>query len=147
MQHSETATSGLLIFAVRTCIDRRSLVTHQRRRVWSRHSWTVPISPKRISLPTSPGRAFDMPGRPSARVNQSIFKEADLSGTSLFRASAVKTEFTDARLAGQRGAILADRCPGLLQSLRAAGDPNSERVAELIEELTELLAKDVGKST
>ncbi|MGH3888424.1 MAG: pentapeptide repeat-containing protein [Pseudonocardiaceae bacterium] len=82
-----------------------------------------------------------------ARVNQSTFKDTDLSGTSLFRASAVKTEFTGARLAGQRGAILADRCPGLLQSLRAAGDPNSERVAELVEELTELLARDPGKST
>lgn len=82
-----------------------------------------------------------------ARVNQSIFKDADLSGTSLFRASAVKTEFTGARLAGQRGAILADRCPGLLQSLQAAGDPSSERVAALVEELTELLARDVGKST
>lgn len=82
-----------------------------------------------------------------ARVNQSIFTDADLRGTSLFRASAVKTEFTGARLAGQRGAILADRCPGLLQSLQAAGDPNSERVAKLVEELTDLLTRDVGKST
>ncbi|MGH3771261.1 MAG: pentapeptide repeat-containing protein [Pseudonocardiaceae bacterium] len=82
-----------------------------------------------------------------ARLNQSIFNDADLSGTSLFRASAVKIEFTGARLAGQRGAILADRCPDLPQSLQTAGDPNNERVAELVEELTELLARDAGKST
>lgn len=82
-----------------------------------------------------------------ARVNQSIFNGADLRGTSLFRASAVKTEFNEAEMGGQRGAIFADRCPGLLSALHAAGDPNSRRLAKLVEELTELLDGDPGKST
>jgi uncharacterized protein YjbI with pentapeptide repeats len=82
-----------------------------------------------------------------ARVNQSIFDNADLRGTSLFHASAVKTDFTGARLGGQRGVIFADRCPGLPEALGHGGDPDNKRVAELVEELTALLARDSGKST
>lgn len=82
-----------------------------------------------------------------ARVNQSIFNEADLRGTSLFRASAVKAEFNNTKVGGQRGAIFADRSPGLLAALHASGDPDSQRVAKLVEELTELLNGDSGKST
>jgi uncharacterized protein YjbI with pentapeptide repeats len=82
-----------------------------------------------------------------ARVNQSTFAGADLSGTSLYRASAVKTDFTGARLAGQRGVLLADRCVELVTALRASGDPASSAVAQRVEELRELLARDTGKST
>ena len=49
-----------------------------------------------------------------ARVNQSIFNGADLRGTSLYRASAVKTEFNGAEMGGQRGVMFADHCSGLL---------------------------------
>ncbi|MGH3907566.1 MAG: pentapeptide repeat-containing protein [Pseudonocardiaceae bacterium] len=82
-----------------------------------------------------------------ARVNQAIFERADLRGTSLFRASAVKTEFTGARLGGQYGVVFADRCPGLLDALHESADPASKRVAELVEELSELLTRDAGMST
>jgi uncharacterized protein YjbI with pentapeptide repeats len=82
-----------------------------------------------------------------ARVNQSVFADADLRGTSLFHASAVKTDFTGARLGGQRGAIFADRCRGLPEALGRGKDPDSKRIAELIEELTALLARDSRKST
>ena len=82
-----------------------------------------------------------------ARLNQSIFDGADLQGTGLFRASAVKVEFAGTRMGGQQGAIFADRCPGLLDALRAAMDPGNKRLAELVEELTELLNRDSGKST
>jgi uncharacterized protein YjbI with pentapeptide repeats len=82
-----------------------------------------------------------------ARVNQSIFVNADLRGTSLFHASAVKTDFTGARLGGQRGAIFADRCPGLSEALGQSEDPGNNRVAALVEELTALLARDSRKST
>jgi uncharacterized protein YjbI with pentapeptide repeats len=82
-----------------------------------------------------------------ARVNQSIFDGANLRGTSLFRSSAVKTSFVGAAMSGQRGAIFADRCAGLVSALRASNDPDSHRVAKLVEELTELLHGDSGKST
>ncbi|MGH3922903.1 MAG: pentapeptide repeat-containing protein [Pseudonocardiaceae bacterium] len=82
-----------------------------------------------------------------ARVNQSIFDGANLSGTSLFHASAVKTIFTGAQLSGQRGAMFADRCPGLVPALRGSGDTDSERVAEWVEEFGQLLRNDLGKST
>lgn len=82
-----------------------------------------------------------------ARINQSIFDQADLRGTSLFRASAVKTEFNGARLGGQHGSLLADRCIGLAEALRVSKDPRTAGMAEAIEELAELLARDPGKST
>jgi len=82
-----------------------------------------------------------------ARLNQALLNEADLRGTNMFRASAVKTEFVDAQLGGQRGAIFADRCPGLLDALMSSPDPG---LAPLINSLTELgavLTSDRGKST
>lgn len=82
-----------------------------------------------------------------ARVNQSRFDGADLRGTSLFRASAVKTDFTDAKLGGQRGLLLADRAAGLLDALRASDDPDAKTVAESLDRLYVLLADDRGKST
>ncbi|MFD7022063.1 pentapeptide repeat-containing protein [Promicromonospora sukumoe] len=81
-----------------------------------------------------------------ARINQSIFADADLRGTSLFRASAVKTDFTSSRLGGQRGLLFADRCAGLAAALGDA-DPGAKRVGELVDDLTSLLAHDTGKST
>lgn len=82
-----------------------------------------------------------------ARINQSIFNDADLRGASLFRSSAVKTEFTDAQVGGQGGVLFADRCPGLVAALLAAPDPDSQRLAQLVEELTDLLNSDRGQST
>lgn len=82
-----------------------------------------------------------------ARVNQSDFSGADLAGTSLFRASAVKTVFTGARLGGQRGMMLADRCPGLADALLDSDDESSVRAGELIGQLGALLARDAGEST
>ncbi|WP_345442141.1 pentapeptide repeat-containing protein [Actinoallomurus vinaceus] len=82
-----------------------------------------------------------------ARINQSVFDGADLRGTLLFRASAVKTEFNGAQLGGQRGGLLADRCIGLAEALRGSKDPEAAGVADAIEELAALLARDPGKST
>lgn len=83
-----------------------------------------------------------------ARLNQSILNRADARGTGMFRASAVKTEFVDTQLGGQRGAIFADRCPGLLEALASSCDPG---VAPLIDwlssDLSGALARDRGKST
>jgi uncharacterized protein YjbI with pentapeptide repeats len=83
-----------------------------------------------------------------ARLNQSILNGADARGTSMFRASAIKTEFVGTRLGGQRGAILADRCPGLLDALAKSDDPG---VAALLEWLSSdfngAMARDRGKST
>lgn len=82
-----------------------------------------------------------------ARINQSVFVRADLRGTSLYRASAVKTDFTGAQLGGQQGAPFADRCKGLADALRTSRDPAAAEMAEMIEELGSLLAEDPGKST
>ncbi|MCD0453249.1 pentapeptide repeat-containing protein [Actinocorallia sp. API 0066] len=82
-----------------------------------------------------------------ARINQSIFDGADLRGTSLYRASAVKTNFSGARLGGQRGALLTDRCVGLVEALRASKDPDVAELADEVEALASLLARDPGKST
>ena len=82
-----------------------------------------------------------------ARVNQSIFANADLAGTSLFHASAVKTDFTGARLDGQRGLLFADRCPGLIEALSGGESDQDARIAELVAELGQLLSRDSGKST
>jgi uncharacterized protein YjbI with pentapeptide repeats len=82
-----------------------------------------------------------------ARLNQSTFTKADLAGTSLFHASAVKTVFTDTRVSGQRGLLFADRCPGLIDALTSGSDDKAEHIARLVQALGELLDRDTGKST
>lgn len=82
-----------------------------------------------------------------ARVNQSIFAGADLTGLNMFRASAVKTDFTDARLTGTLGYVFTDRRPGLSASLSNSDDSESGRVAEFITDLEKLLDSDTRKST
>ncbi|MBF6216205.1 pentapeptide repeat-containing protein [Nocardia puris] len=82
-----------------------------------------------------------------ARVNQSIFSDADLSGLSMFRASAVKTDFTSARVTGTLGLMFADRCIGLSAALDASVDPESLRIAKFITDFDGLIASDNRKST
>ncbi|WP_159460338.1 pentapeptide repeat-containing protein [Tistlia consotensis] len=56
-----------------------------------------------------------------ARLNQCSLRQADLSGAGLYEASMVKTDCTDARLAGISAPVFADRAPGLVAALEAAG--------------------------
>jgi uncharacterized protein YjbI with pentapeptide repeats len=57
-----------------------------------------------------------------ARLNQSILCGTDLRGISLFDASLVKTDFSDACLSVLRPPFFADRCPGLTDALGVADD-------------------------
>jgi uncharacterized protein YjbI with pentapeptide repeats len=82
-----------------------------------------------------------------ARVNQSIFAGADLAGLSLFRASAVKTDFTTARVSGTLGLFFADRCPGLSAALHESDDPEVQRIATFVTDLEALIGSDTRKST
>ncbi|MET8779033.1 pentapeptide repeat-containing protein [Nocardia sp. NPDC004654] len=82
-----------------------------------------------------------------ARVNQSIFSGADLSGLSMFRASAVKTDFTRAQVSGTLGLMFADRCTGLLAALAASDDPESLRLTKFVNDFEALIASDTRKST
>ncbi|WP_191094386.1 pentapeptide repeat-containing protein [Nocardia colli] len=82
-----------------------------------------------------------------ARVNQSIFRRANLLGISLFRASAVKTDFTGARVSGTLGLIFADRCLGLPEALRGVEDPEADRIVGFVGDLQQLIGRDTRKST
>ncbi len=82
-----------------------------------------------------------------ARLNQAIFRDAQLEGTSLFRASAVKTDFNGASLGGQRGGLFADRAAGLAEALRDSTDLGAQDLARFVAGLTALLERDSGKST
>ncbi|WP_327116590.1 pentapeptide repeat-containing protein [Nocardia sp. NBC_01730] len=82
-----------------------------------------------------------------ARVNQSLFNGADLVGLGMFRASAVKTDFTAARVSSTLGLFFADRCPGLLAALHESDDPESRRIARFVTEFEELIGSDTRKST
>lgn len=57
-----------------------------------------------------------------ARLNQSILRGADLRGISLFDASLVKTDFSEARLSVLCPPFFADRCTGLGDALAVADD-------------------------
>lgn len=83
-----------------------------------------------------------------ARLNQSILNGADARGTGMFRASAVKTEFVEAQLGGQRGAIFADRCPGLLEALANSEDPGTAPLHDwLSSDFSGAMARDRVTST
>jgi uncharacterized protein YjbI with pentapeptide repeats len=67
-----------------------------------------------------------------ARLNQSILRDADLRGISLYDASLVKTDFSDARLSALRPPFFADRCAGLIDALAVADDATAiEFLAQL----------------
>ncbi|MFB8281166.1 pentapeptide repeat-containing protein [Nocardia colli] len=82
-----------------------------------------------------------------ARVNQSVFADADLVGLGMFRASAVKTDFTTARVSGTLGTLFADRCAGLYAALDNSDDPNAARIARFVAALEELISGDGKRST
>ena len=81
-----------------------------------------------------------------ARLNQSVFDKGDLRGCGMYQASMVKTSFTRCSMQGVTGPFFADRCPGLLDSLK---DNNSDPVplADLTNSLQSLLRSFQGGST
>jgi uncharacterized protein YjbI with pentapeptide repeats len=79
-----------------------------------------------------------------ARLNQSVLRDADLRGISLFDASLVKTDFSGARLSVLRPPFFADRCPGLYEAVDVAGDTAA---AEFLDQLSSTLRHGVSTST
>ena len=83
-----------------------------------------------------------------ARLNQCNMRAADLSGVSIYEASLVKTDFTDARLVGIEPPFFADRCPGLLAALEASAAPEAlARVVSFLSRLEQLLRDSPKEST
>jgi uncharacterized protein YjbI with pentapeptide repeats len=81
------------------------------------------------------------------RLSQSVLAGADLSGTHLFQCTAIKSDFTGARLAGVRPPLLADRCAGLDEALRSAVDPDAAALAAQVDDLRAALTKHDQRST
>ena len=79
-----------------------------------------------------------------ARLNQSVLRDADLRGISLFDASLVKTDFSRARLSELRPPFFADRCPGLKEAVAVADDTTA---AEFLDRLGIALRHGVSTST
>ena len=79
-----------------------------------------------------------------ARLNQSILCDADLRGISLFDASLVKTDFSNARFSVLRPPFFADRCKGLNKALDAAGDASASK---FLTQLDNVMGRGVGTST
>ncbi len=81
------------------------------------------------------------------RLNQARLARADLRGAHLFQCTLVKTDFTEAELAGVAGTVLADRCPGLESALVAAGDASASTMLEQVVRLREALDHSDRRST
>jgi uncharacterized protein YjbI with pentapeptide repeats len=79
-----------------------------------------------------------------ARLNQSVLRNADLRGISLFDASLVKTDFSGARLSVLRPPFFADRCAGLKEALAVAHDTAGDA---FLDQLGIALRHGVGTST
>lgn len=79
-----------------------------------------------------------------ARLNQSVLRDADLRGISLFDASLVKTDFSGARLSVLRPPFFADRCAGLKEAVAVAEDTAADA---FLDQLRIALRHGVGTST
>jgi uncharacterized protein YjbI with pentapeptide repeats len=79
-----------------------------------------------------------------ARLNQSILCNADLRGISLYDASLVKTDFSNARFSVLCPPFFADRCKGLKEALDAAGDASA---SAFLRQLGSAMGRGVGSST
>ena len=79
-----------------------------------------------------------------ARLNQSVLRDADLRGISLFDASLVKTDFSGAHLSELRPPFFADRCAGLLDALAIAEDHTA---IEFLDQLVLAVDGGAGGST
>lgn len=77
-----------------------------------------------------------------SRVNQSSFSHTDLGGVNLYEASAVKVDFTGAKLPNVSGPFFADRCSGLVDALGAPEGKLNAFVSQL-----QALLKDAGGSS
>jgi uncharacterized protein YjbI with pentapeptide repeats len=81
------------------------------------------------------------------RLNQSTLRGADLRGAHLFQCTAIKTDFTAARLAGVHPPILADRCIGLEEALHDAADPSANALLTQLHDLEAALSNSERRST
>jgi hypothetical protein len=69
-------------------------------------------------------------------------------GASLYGASAVKTDFTEAQLDGTTGPFFPDRAPGLAKAVTAMTDPGSRsRLQEYLSRLEAALQGERHGST
>jgi len=82
-----------------------------------------------------------------SRLSQSNLAGADLGGAQLFQCTAIKSDFTGARLTGVRPPLLADRCAGLDEALRDTADPSAAALAAQVSDLRAVLAKHNRRST
>jgi uncharacterized protein YjbI with pentapeptide repeats len=82
-----------------------------------------------------------------ARLNQAILIDSDLTGSTLFGASLVKTLFDGAKLDNVAGPVFSDRCSGLQQALSSANGESSEKMAAFVEGLENLLTDQQRGST
>jgi hypothetical protein len=83
-----------------------------------------------------------------ARLNQSILEGADLGGIHLYQASLVKTVFEGAKVAGLAPPFFADRCPGLLEAVRAStGGAVRDKLERFILRMEATLSSAAGGST
>ncbi len=81
-----------------------------------------------------------------ARLNQCLLSGADLRGARLFEASMVKTDFRGSDLRGVQPPVFADRCPGLEEAARAAGE-GAGPLARYLAALEAVIAGERGGST
>jgi uncharacterized protein YjbI with pentapeptide repeats len=82
-----------------------------------------------------------------ARLNQTVLVDADLTGSTLFGASLVKTLFDGAKLDSVAGPVFSDRCSGLREALSVAKGDSSKNMADFVEGLEGLLTDQQRGST
>jgi uncharacterized protein YjbI with pentapeptide repeats len=82
-----------------------------------------------------------------ARLNQAVLVDADLTGSTLFGASLVKTLFDGAKLDSVTGPVFSDRCSGLREALSVASGDSSKNMAAFVEGLEDLLTNQQRGST
>jgi uncharacterized protein YjbI with pentapeptide repeats len=82
-----------------------------------------------------------------ARLNQAVLEDADLTGSTLFGASLVKTLFDGAKLDNVTGPVFSDRCSGLQQALAVAKGESSRNLAAFVDGLEGLLTDQQRGST
>lgn len=81
------------------------------------------------------------------RLNQAKLAGADLRGSQLFECSLVKTDFTNACMAGIAPPVLADRCSGLEEALAQCTDADAKALLEQLTLLKTALSRSPRRST
>jgi uncharacterized protein YjbI with pentapeptide repeats/histidyl-tRNA synthetase len=82
-----------------------------------------------------------------SRFSQSDLSGADLSGAAMFQSTWVKVECHRVRLAGVRPPLFADRCPGLIESIRESSGPEATTFTDYLASLGTVLSGGQRGST